>query len=90
MTGKFVLITGCDSGIGLLSVKTFRKTNAQIISLCLTDEGSRKALSSGASFALKCDLSLPLDIDSVIAKIKLICKGTLWSIVHNAGGIYVL
>ena len=87
--GKYVVITGCDSGFGALSAADIAKrTGALVIALCLTDAGCQAALASGAYRAIKCNFLNPEEIERAADEIKRICSGSLWAIVHNAGICY--
>jgi NAD(P)-dependent dehydrogenase (short-subunit alcohol dehydrogenase family) len=83
---KYVVITGCDSGFGAMALETIaRETEALVIALCLTDDGCKQALASGADSAIKCDFLDENAIAKVADEITQISGGRLWAIVHNAG-----
>jgi WW domain-containing oxidoreductase len=46
LTTKTVLVTGCNSGIGLKTVQALAKSGARIIALARTLEGARYACST--------------------------------------------
>lgn len=85
---KYVVITGCDSGFGAMSLETIaRESEALVIALCLTDDGCKQALASGADSAIKCDFLDENAIAKAADEIIQISGGHLWAIVHNAGCI---
>lgn len=49
LDGKYIVVTGCDSGIGLSSIDIIvKKTGANVIALCLTEEGTKRADKAGS------------------------------------------
>ena len=89
LKNKYVVITGCDSGFGATAVaKVAEDTEALVIALCLTENGCKQALASGAHSAIKCDFLDENAIAEAGDEIKGICGGCLWAIVHNAGCVH--
>ncbi len=85
VNGRWVVVTGCDSGIGRLLVDALIKRGAKVIACCLTSDGAETARGAGAAEALVFDL---VDEGAVVAAAKQIeerCGGALWAVVHNAG-----
>jgi NAD(P)-dependent dehydrogenase (short-subunit alcohol dehydrogenase family) len=85
LLGKWVVITGCDSGFGLKAVKQLSARGASVIAVCFTPEGAGKAIECGAAQTLVCDLTNEPSISQIGSRISDICKGVLWAVVHNAG-----
>lgn len=84
---RWVLITGCDSGIGLGVVKQLVAANAAVIACTLTAEGAENARQAGARLALKFDLTDEKAVAAAVEQIKTACAGDLWGLVHNAGAV---
>lgn len=83
---RWVLLTGCDSGIGLTSVnKISRMQGVKVIAVCFSDEGSTKAKDAGAVKTIICDLTDEKAVSKLCKEVRKITEGTLWAIVHNAG-----
>lgn len=91
-----ILITGCDSGFGLLTAQKLLKLRYFVIALCLTEEGvtqlAKFADSKGWEqrlLAIKCDVTKENDLKKVYRKVEGILqndpKKKLWAIVNNAG-----
>jgi NAD(P)-dependent dehydrogenase (short-subunit alcohol dehydrogenase family) len=86
---KYVVITGCDSGFGAISLATIAsKTGAFVVALCLTENGCNQALASGAHSAIKCDFLDENAIAKAAEEIKQISGGLIWAIIHNAGCVH--
>ena len=84
MTGKVVLITGADSGIGLLFMKHMIERKAIVIAVCYTQEGTNNAEQAGAH-AIQCDLTQEEQIEQAVEKVKVISNGNLFALAHCAG-----
>jgi NAD(P)-dependent dehydrogenase (short-subunit alcohol dehydrogenase family) len=87
ISGHWVLITGCDSGIGLGVVKQLVAANAAVIALTFTSEGAEKARQAGARLALQLDLTDEQAVAAAVEQVKTACAGRLWGLVHNAGAV---
>lgn len=67
LTGKRILITGCNSGIGLESVRALAARGARILAVARTEEKAREAAAAAEvahAVPLACELSEP---ESVLA-----------------------
>ena len=87
VTGRWVLVTGCDSGFGRGVVEELVARGVRVVAFCFTDQGSAAALKAGAQLAPRLDLT---DDDAVIAAAEQVtqaCGGELWGLVHNAGAV---
>ena len=91
-----VMITGCDSGFGLLSVHRLLKLKYYVVALCLSEKGVAEieeyCKSNGLSsrcLVLRCDVTKDADIQAVYERVNdLLQKNSrlkLWAIVNNAG-----
>lgn len=85
MRGRWVAVTGCDSGLGRDAVDVLVARGARVVACCYTEEGVQAALGAGASAAFRADLSAPSEVDALAQQIDGACGGALWSVVHNAG-----
>lgn len=82
-----IVITGCDSGFGLMASELLAKRGFLVVSACLTEEGAIR-LSSKVSTALKCDVTDAQDIQllhNACVQIMVENHAKLWAIVNNAG-----
>ncbi|XP_068709315.1 retinol dehydrogenase 7-like [Montipora foliosa] len=86
--GKYVLITGCDTGFGRATAIKLDKMGACVLATCLTKEGEQ-SLKSEASDKLKTfqlDVTNSKQIKDVYEEIKKeIYPDGLWGLVNNAG-----
>lgn len=64
---RIVLITGCDSGLGLGTVKALASRGAIILAVCYTEEGLLAASEAGAKHVIQADLSKPEEIVTLAA-----------------------
>ena len=83
--GRWVVVTGCDSGFGHGVVESLVARNARVIAFCFTAEGAQAARQLGAQHAPCLDLK---DEQAVIGAAKEVseqCGGELWGLVHCAG-----
>ncbi|XP_057379581.1 D-beta-hydroxybutyrate dehydrogenase, mitochondrial-like [Daphnia carinata] len=90
-SGKSVLITGCDSGIGLSMAIAAEKLGFHVIATCLDLKGY------GANFmqqnypnifVVQMDVTKPTDIENVLQIVKDNLQNTettLWALINNAG-----
>lgn len=85
--GRWVLVTGCDSGIGLGVVQQLVAANAAVIACTLTAEGADRARQAGARLALQLDLTDEQAVAAAVEQVKTISGGQLWGLVHNAGAV---
>ena len=85
LQGKYIVVTGCDSGFGLGTVGELSELGAIVIALVYTSEGSSKARASGAKHTVRCDLLNEKDVAMACVEITKLCDGDLFCVVHNAG-----
>jgi len=69
LTDKTVLVTGCNSGIGSITVQALADRGARILALARTEEKARAAV-TGIVTPLACELSQPSSIRSCVDRIK--------------------
>ncbi|XP_020645061.2 dehydrogenase/reductase SDR family member 9 isoform X1 [Pogona vitticeps] len=86
--GKYVFITGCDSGFGNLAARTLHKRGFHVIAACLTENGAAE-LEAEASKKLQTvllDVTDSENIKAVTEKIKKeVGEKGLWGLINNAG-----
>jgi len=85
--GRWVVVTGCDSGFGQGVVDQLVARGALVVACCFTEQGAAAALTAGARLAPRLDLT---DDDAVVAAAEQVteaCGGDLWGLVHNAGAV---
>jgi NAD(P)-dependent dehydrogenase (short-subunit alcohol dehydrogenase family) len=85
VTGRWVVVTGCDSGIGQDLAVQLVSRGARVVACCFTDAGAQRALAFGAVRAPTLDLR---DEDAIVRTardVEVACGGALWALVHNAG-----
>ncbi|MEI8027018.1 MAG: SDR family oxidoreductase [Pseudomonadota bacterium] len=72
LKGKTVLVTGCNSGLGLETMRVLCKRGAHVIGTSRTLEKANTATGSveGKTTALACELSEPSSVRDCIAQIK--------------------
>ena len=82
---SWVIVTGCDSGIGLGVTKKLVAQGASVIAFTYTAEGAKRALEAGARLAPRVDITDEAALQETLTQVKDLCKGQLWGLVHNAG-----
>jgi NAD(P)-dependent dehydrogenase (short-subunit alcohol dehydrogenase family) len=86
LTGKRIVVTGCNSGIGFETMSALSANGAHVIGLARTLKDAQNAcrLASPSSTAVACDLA---DFDSIAAAAATIrgLQGPLDAVVANAG-----
>ena len=85
LKNHWVVITGCDSGIGLGAVEELAARGANVIACTYTVEGAERAENAGAKKTLCFDITNENSAKEAVNTIKKITGGDLWAIVHNAG-----
>jgi NAD(P)-dependent dehydrogenase (short-subunit alcohol dehydrogenase family) len=85
MKNRWVVITGCDSGIGLGVVAHLAAEGANVIACTYTAEGLEHAAKAGAKQTLQFDITDESAVQGAVAKIKAMTGDSLWALVHNAG-----
>jgi NAD(P)-dependent dehydrogenase (short-subunit alcohol dehydrogenase family) len=83
--GRTILVTGCNSGLGLETVRTLAKRGARIIATARTEAKAAAACGGVASVVpLACELSEPSSVRACVAKV--IQDGApLDAVICNAG-----
>lgn len=85
VSGRWVVVTGCDSGFGRGIVEALVARGAQVAAFCFTPEGAGAALEAGARVAPCLDLADDEAVARAAAEVESACGGRLWGVVHNAG-----
>lgn len=85
VAGRWVLVTGCDSGFGRGVVEQLVARGAHVVACCLTSQGAAQALEAGARSAPCFDLTDEAALERVAREVEEACEGRLWGLVHNAG-----
>jgi len=85
MKNRWVVITGCDSGIGLGVVEQLAAEGANVITCTYTAEGAERAAKAGAKQILQFDITDEAAVQEAVNQIKVWTGGDLWALVHNAG-----
>lgn len=73
LSGKTILVTGCNSGLGLETVRVLRLRGAHVIGTARTAEKANEAgrSTSGGTFTgLACELSDPSSVRACVAEVK--------------------
>lgn len=84
---NIVVITGCDSGFGLMLAKRLAKMGFHVIAACLTKEGVEN-LKNTVSLAVQCDVTKEADLKTLASATEAHSKkinARLWALVNNAG-----
>jgi NAD(P)-dependent dehydrogenase (short-subunit alcohol dehydrogenase family) len=86
LTGRTLLVTGCNSGIGLETARVLVKRGARVIGTARTEEKARAALTpfGGKTLPVACELSEPSSIRACVEAVKR-DGAPLDAIVCNAG-----
>ena len=87
LSGRWIVVTGCDSGIGLEVARTLIKRGVQVVACCLTPEGVKAAETLGAAWAPRVDLTVDKDVLALAESIRERCGDQLWGVVHGAGTV---
>jgi NAD(P)-dependent dehydrogenase (short-subunit alcohol dehydrogenase family) len=85
ISGRWVLVTGCDSGFGRGVVESLVARNARVIAFCFTQEGATAALEAGAASAPCLDLMNEPALIGAAQEANELSGGELWGLVHCAG-----
>lgn len=90
-SGKYVFITGCDSGFGLESAKAIRDLGFDVIAGCYDDNSAGARELKGRPWVQKVEvISLDVTSENSVAacakEIKDICRDNgLWAVINNSG-----
>jgi NAD(P)-dependent dehydrogenase (short-subunit alcohol dehydrogenase family) len=87
ITDQWVVVTGCDSGIGQGAVRALAKDGAKVVACCYTETGANAALAAGATWAPHFDLRDDDALRDVAEQILAQSGGALWCVVHAAGTV---
>ncbi|XP_068542882.1 dehydrogenase/reductase SDR family member 9 isoform X3 [Anas acuta] len=88
LTGKYIFITGCDTGFGNMAAKTFDKKGFRVFASCLTETGAKelKAETSNQLQTVLLDVRDSDSVKKVAAWIKAEVQSEgLWGLINNAG-----
>jgi NAD(P)-dependent dehydrogenase (short-subunit alcohol dehydrogenase family) len=85
ISGRWFVVTGCDSGIGAGVVEKLLEAGANVIAFTLTEDGSRAALDAGAKLAPCLDITDEAALRRACEQVEQACGGQLSGVVHNAG-----
>lgn len=86
LSGQTVLVTGCNSGLGLETMRVLAARGARMIGAARTDEKARAACESieGETIPVACELSEPRSVRQCVERVAPI-SGKLDAIICNAG-----
>ena len=87
LSGRWVVVTGCDSGIGKGVVGALASRGVQVIACCQTATGAKEAEAIGAAWAPEIDLTVDTDVLALANSIRQRCGDKLWGAVHAAGTV---
>jgi NAD(P)-dependent dehydrogenase (short-subunit alcohol dehydrogenase family) len=82
-----VVITGCDTGFGLMTSQKLSKMGFLVVAACLTTEGVER-LQGEVALAIQCNVMKQDDIVRLAEKTKELAaakKAKVWTVVNNAG-----
>jgi len=85
LSGRWIVVTGCDSGIGQQVAKALTHRGVQVVACCFTPEGVNAAETLGAAWAPRVDLTVDKDVLALAESIRERCGDQLWGVVHGAG-----
>jgi WW domain-containing oxidoreductase len=86
LSGRTILLTGCNSGIGKETLRALAKRGAHVIAAARTVEKAQAACDQvgGETTAVACELSDPASIQACVAEVRAIGR-PLDAIICNAG-----
>ena len=86
LTGKTMLVTGCNSGLGLQTIRALALRGARVLATARTVEKARDACAGlkGEFLPLACELSDPASVRACVAAVKS-SAGPLDAVIGNAG-----
>ena len=87
LAGKTILVTGCNSGLGLEAMRVLALRGARVVGTARTVEKAKAACDSvkgGSTVPLACELSDPLSVRACVESVKK-AGITLDAIIANAG-----
>ncbi|XP_066477707.1 dehydrogenase/reductase SDR family member 9 [Tiliqua scincoides] len=86
--GRYVFITGCDSGFGNLAARTFDRRGFRVIASCMTEKGAEdlRATTSKRLLTMLLDVTDEDNVRQVAEKVKHeVGERGLWCLINNAG-----
>ena len=85
-TGKVIVVSGCDHGLGNSAVKQLNSLGYTVIAGCLTDEGARKLEKEATGIRAEiCDVTKTEDVARLASIVEREYAGSLHALVNNAG-----
>lgn len=84
MTNRYILITGCSSGIGLAAAVTLRERGYQVIASCRQQKDVDSLKHQGFEHVLLLDLASSESIQEAVAQVLDITNGALFALFNNA------
>jgi NAD(P)-dependent dehydrogenase (short-subunit alcohol dehydrogenase family) len=85
LSGKTILLTGCNSGIGAEALRALARRGATVIGAARSEDKARAACADAAgSVPVACELSEPSSVRACVARVKE-QPGPLAAIICNAG-----
>lgn len=85
ISGRWFLVTGCDSGIGTGVVDKLIEAGAFVIAFNFTEDGAKASLEAGAKLAPCLDITDEDALRKACDQVEQACGGRLSGVVHNAG-----
>lgn len=85
LAGRWVVVTGCDSGIGRAVVDRLLRHQCRVIACCRSELACSELRENGVAAALQIDLTKSDEILSGVSEILEVSDGRLWGVVHCAG-----
>uniref|UniRef100_A0AC35G7E6 17-beta-hydroxysteroid dehydrogenase type 6 n=1 Tax=Panagrolaimus sp. PS1159 TaxID=55785 RepID=A0AC35G7E6_9BILA len=97
ISGRYVLISGCDSGFGRRLVERLLMKGMNVFAGCFTDEGEKSLQNDcsqlpGKLYTVSLDITSQKSVDNCFAFVSQILKeneSKLWALVNNAGFLAV-
>ncbi|CAJ0582105.1 unnamed protein product, partial [Mesorhabditis spiculigera] len=92
--GRWVLVTGCDSGFGRRTALRLISKNVNVFAGCYTEKGKTdleaeaKALNRGKLHAIRLDITKAESVDEAYKTVREVLSehnASLWGLVNNAG-----
>jgi hypothetical protein len=88
-SSKVVVITGCDTGFGLLAAQELHKQGYLVVAACLTADGCAR-LAGKVTKAVQCDVTSQDSLDNLAREVQNLLTSTgksnkLWAVINNAG-----
>jgi len=84
---NIIVITGCDSGFGLMTSKKLSAMGYLVVAACLQDK-SVEALKGVVALPIQCDITKDADVQRLLQKTKELAaakNARVWAVVNNAG-----